>query len=183
MQQAKHHQDHCSQCEQAQGYRNVVHRTLLIFHLFLSHMISSVWGISRGLRGRGKVNFRVCTEQFAVTVNSLPFHSTSTFVFDPLYNNDVPSSHNKEAVEHIVGCVNLAGLEFLQPILKGCRCMTEAFQYHLCSTYGGLQAMAKHRQHTPGILGLISGNCRPFHSPLFSPKLSLFQREARVLNM
>ena len=40
---------------------------------------------------------------------------------------------------------------------------------------GCCSSVAEHWLHKPGVLGLIAGNCQPFHFPLFLP-LSLLQR-------
>ena len=39
-------------------------------------------------------------------------------------------------------------------------------------------SVAEHWLHKPGVLGLIPGDCQPFHFPLFSPhNISLFQHD------
>ena len=75
--------------------------------------------------------------------------------------------------------------EFWQYILSGCHvCNSPTCAVHIedCEGWwlsGCRSSVAEHWLHKPGVLGLIPGDCRPFHFPVFLPH-NIFNLSVRL---
>ena len=79
----------------------------------------------------------------------------------------LPLSHDNQTARHPHNIISTA-----QVVLK---CLSHTPCSHsVCAVraplWGNLVVMAEHWLHKPGVLGMIPGDCLPFHFPLFSLK-------------